>query len=731
MEKKIFSFTKEMAGRFLSTEQALALICDDSTELESDSASENLAVEEEHSAGLSPEEEIPNTSEITVEDAHFSDIASEDSTCSSSSASPSGDEESSSTCSDEESSDSSVQDDGKVTQRGRYTRCRGGRGRLSGIRGARSHVRTYKSSKTSNATSMSSSFPDKCVSITVKDESFQRPISNEFCPLRECGPHFPQNYEITPLSLFELYFDNEVVERILHCSLAYAESRKNSYPVTYKAFTNLPFNKENLFAFVGSLLLLGIHGVRNYRHAWSSKSAQVLVRLDELLTCRSYEVIGTFLHLVTPDEESNMSDNKLKKVLPFYNYVKSKCFELYQPLQQLSVDERMVKTKARTQFRQYIRNKPTKWGMKYWVLADCSGYTVDFNLYAGKSVISSGKGLSFDVVTELIAPFAFQGYEIYIDNFYTSPVLLEHLLDYGIVATGTLNVSRKNVPSEVVTLKKAVEKRNITRGTGYYFRCPESDITYCVWHDTKTVTLASTAFPGHSESTVVRRVKDRASGICSAQDVPCPLMLAKYNQSMGGVDKSGQYISYHCVLRRTIKYWKTIFYHLLDIITVNSYILYNWHKVLIGSKKLSENRFRDMLILEIIAKYGEQKRDISASSLSIPSRSCKIQHGSKPYSTSERCVYCGLHGKRSVTQRKCSDCPLQPALCQVLGRDCHSDWHSNSFAKIRQLWYEHIERKSTQPNSSGRGRGRPRGSVNRRRRRGNYRRNYVADNSNM
>ena len=111
-----------------------------------------------------------------------------------------------------------------MTQRGRYTRCRGGRGRLSGIRGARSRVRTYKSSKTSNATSMSSSFPDKCVSITVKDESFQRPISNEFCPLRECGPHFPQNYEITPLSLFELYFDNEVVERILHCSLAYAES---------------------------------------------------------------------------------------------------------------------------------------------------------------------------------------------------------------------------------------------------------------------------------------------------------------------------------------------------------------------------------------------------------------------------------------------------------------------------------------------------------------------------
>ena len=97
--------------------------------------------------------------------------------------------------------------------------------------------------------------------------------------------------------------------------------------------------------------------------------------------------------------------------------------------------------------------------------------------------------------------------------------MLEHLLDYGIVAMGTLNVSQKNVPSEVVTLKKAVEKHNITRGTGYFFRCPESDITYCVWHNTKTVTLASTAHPGHSECSVVRRVKDRASRISSAQEI--------------------------------------------------------------------------------------------------------------------------------------------------------------------------------------------------------------------
>ena len=280
-------------------------------------------------------------------------------------------------------------------------------------------------------------------------------------------------------------------------------------------------------SFVGAFHLLGIHGVRNHRYAWSCNKAQVLVRLEELLSCRNFEVIGSFLHLVTPDEERAMVDNKLRKILPLHNYIKSKCLELYQPLQELSIDERMVKSKARTHFRQYIRNKP----MKYWVLADRSGYAVDFNIYAGKSTQRSDKGLSHDVLMELIGPFAFQGYQLFFDNFYTSPGLIKELLEYDIVSTGTQNVSRKYVPTEVVAMKKAIDKNSIPRGTGYYFRSPGSSITYCVWRDSKAVTVASTAFPGHSVNTVVRRVKDSVTGTSVTKEVPCPMMLAEYNRS--------------------------------------------------------------------------------------------------------------------------------------------------------------------------------------------------------
>ena len=111
----------------------------------------------------------------------------------------------------------------------------------------------------------------------------------------------------------------------------------------------VPLEKEEIFTFIGALTLLGIHSVRKHLQAWSTKSAQVLVRFSELISCKRYELIGTFLHIVTT-EEAALAGNRLSKVLPLHVHIKNKCLELYQPQQQLSVDERMVKSIARSRF---------------------------------------------------------------------------------------------------------------------------------------------------------------------------------------------------------------------------------------------------------------------------------------------------------------------------------------------------------------------------------------------
>ena len=118
--------------------------------------------------------------------------------------------------------------------------------------------------------------------------------------------------------------------------------------------------------------------MRNHRKAWSKAKAQVLVRLHDLLTCQRFELIGAFLHLVTPEEEASFGNNRLRKLIPFIDPMKAKCLQLYQPVMHLSVDERMVKSKSRSHLVQYMRNKPVKWGFKLWVISDPTGYTLDF-----------------------------------------------------------------------------------------------------------------------------------------------------------------------------------------------------------------------------------------------------------------------------------------------------------------------------------------------------------------
>ena len=581
--------------------------------------------------------------------------------------------------------------------RGRGIRGRGrGRGRVSGSNGGQT---------------VNLAVPQMCIPISMQDDGFA--AQQEFQPLRTPGPHLPDSLpeELSELDLFRLFVDDEVLQRLVTATNDYAEKNKQNKPNMYERFRRHPLTTEEMMSYLGCLLLLSINSVRNYRQAWNESSSQYLVNLRRLLSRDRFEQISSFLHIVTTEEETQLSPHKLKKILPLHDNIKKKCLNLYQPLQQLSVDERMVKSKARTRFQQYIRNKPTKWGYKYWVLADPTGYTIDFDVYGGSSQEeTSGKGLAYDVVMSLTSLFLFQGYQVFCDNFYTSSSLFSDLLASGISATGTLRTNRQGVPKEVRILKQALERKQVPRGTGFYIHPPNSKNVFVVWKDSKCVTVMSTAHPGHSTSTIKRRVKDLVSGHHQVVHVPIPSAVEYYNRFMGGVDKSDQFISYNRVLRKTICYWKTMFYHLLEIITTNSSILFNWRRMAADQKKVSQTQFRDNLVQAIISQYG---KPIATTD------SYTISHGSCFSSDLKQkvCAYC-----QKKTLKQCPDCPYQPPLCQVPERDCHSIWHSHECSAVRKKWCRNRRRTSTHQTSTPTlgAKGRPKGSKNVKKRRGHY-----------
>ena len=103
---------------------------------------------------------------------------------------------------------------------------------------------------------------------------------------------------------------------------------------------------------------------------------------------------------------------------------------LYQPAQQVSVDERMVKCKARISFKQYIKNKQVKSGFKLFAACESqSGHLFNFKVYTGRSEPSGDIGLTRTVVEEILARYENQGYEVYFDQFHNSPDLANPFLN--------------------------------------------------------------------------------------------------------------------------------------------------------------------------------------------------------------------------------------------------------------------------------------------------------------
>ena len=84
----------------------------------------------------------------------------------------------------------------------------------------------------------------------------------------------------------------------------------------------------------------------------------------------------------------------------------------------------------------------------------------------------------------------------------------------------------------------------------------------------KVVNFLSTMHQRTTNGTCKRRSK--VNNKFQKLDVPQPQLVRDYNKYMSGVDRSDQMINKYNSLRKTDKYWKTIFYHLLDIARVNS-----------------------------------------------------------------------------------------------------------------------------------------------------------------
>lgn len=96
--------------------------------------------------------------------------------------------------------------------------------------------------------------------------------------------------------------------------------------------------------------------------------------------------------------------DKTYRVREFLNLILRNSQQLYRLDREITIDETMVPHKGRLSFKQYIKNKPIRWGIKLWVLCEAkTGYVYNFDVYLGKER-EREHNLAQRVVKKLVFP---------------------------------------------------------------------------------------------------------------------------------------------------------------------------------------------------------------------------------------------------------------------------------------------------------------------------------------
>ena len=80
--------------------------------------------------------------------------------------------------------------------------------------------------------------------------------------------------------------------------------------------------------------------------------------------------IWSMLHCVDEDDPNLDKMDKIYKSRPIFNYILERFQSHYVPDQELSLDESMIPTKNSLSIKQYIKDKPIRWGLKIFLLTD-------------------------------------------------------------------------------------------------------------------------------------------------------------------------------------------------------------------------------------------------------------------------------------------------------------------------------------------------------------------------
>nr|XP_039248220.1 piggyBac transposable element-derived protein 4-like [Styela clava] len=487
----------------------------------------------------------------------------------------------------------------------------------------------------------------------------------------------------TPLDCFLQFFTVQVFNLIVEMTNLNAERKlqdinaSRNKPIVFELTTF-----KEMKAYLGFIIAMGIIKLPVLSMYWQTKHWIFNVpSFGKIMPRDRFLDLTKFLHFCDESEAMSHDDpmrDRLFKLRPLLNLLEQRLISVYKPHREVSIDESLISFKGRICFREYIKTKRARVGMKVWVLAESkTGYVSRLQIYTGKDPGASAEvGQASRVVNDLIAPFENLNHHLYVDNFYTSPDLFASLLERGVYACGTMRPNRKEFPKDLL-----INDANKTQ-RGFSDWRTSGELLAQSWLDNKAVYFLSTIHsPQYPSNYTGRRIVHRKGKRNSATpyvQLKCPPLLKDYNSYMGGVDLADQMRKYHNMTRKSNVWYRRVFVYLLEICVHNARVVCE----AAHGRRWNGGQFRQELVNELIGDFriirpnGRRSDESAATTRLTPGHHLpRSTHGRKV------CVVCskknkmGTHVVENVSRTIviCTECEV--ALCVASSKTCFEDYH--------------------------------------------------------
>ena len=260
--------------------------------------------------------------------------------------------------------------------------------------------------------------------------------------------------------------------------------------------------------------------------------------------------------------------------------------------------------------RQYNKDKPAKYRVDFFILADASHYFIyHLDVYQGKNLANididplvrhlptTQKAVANAILKSQINNDKDGCRYIMMDNRYAAPQLLAIMLtNYNIRGVGTCKASRTGYDSERLLLEKNQERGSFKRLVD-----PRLGMVITRWRDSKTLQTVSTVMK-HGKSTVQRRVGSKII------NVVCPNDIILYQQGMGGVDRGDQHRVVGAGFANVAhfkKWYKKAFFGIADFCLLQAFTAWNL-SIDARDRKSSESKRKKIVKWEFYSVMAEE-----------------------------------------------------------------------------------------------------------------------------